>query len=165
MNSVGIPVSSALYLPEPSGSGPAAPPESSCDSTSGSSRINFGVAVTTPPAAPAFATLSSAEAASSSKPTTQFLLLAKFFEFIDDIVGFPGDGELVCLLKLFDGFFRRLSDLAIFRATIEAEIIQTLLNAGRLVARVEIAKAQRNDFLSVAQDELRTTRVPGNEVL
>src|SRR5205807_4371312 len=123
MNSVGIPVSSALYLPEPSGSGPAAPPESSCDPTRGSSRINFGVAVTAPPAAPAFATLSSAEAASSSKPTTQFLLLAKFFEFVfGGIVGFPGDVESVGLLKLFDSCHRRLSDLAIFRATVEPQV-------------------------------------------
>src|SRR5437868_14884942 len=115
MNSVGIPVSSALYLPEPSGSGPAAPPESSCDPTRGSSRINFGVAVTAPPAAPAFATLSSAEAASSSKPTTHFLLLAKFLEFVlGGIVGLPGAVNLVAFRKLLDSFLRRPSDLPIF---------------------------------------------------
>src|SRR5438552_17481974 len=146
-----MPVSRALYFPEPSGSGPAAPPVSSCCPTRGSSRMNFGVAVAAPPAAPAFANASRAPTASSSKPTTQFLLLAKFFEFVlGGIVGFAGDVKLVCLLKLLDSFLRRLSDLAIFRATVEPQIIQSLLHAGRLVARVEIAKAQRNDFLPIS---------------
>src|SRR5271170_8018809 len=73
-----------------------------------------------------------------------------------------GSRELVLILKLFEGGLHLVRNFAVLGAAGNSQIVESLLGAGWVVDRIQVAQADGNYFLAAVQDQLSPARIRRN---